>query len=80
MSNAKSHRKWFANRYFWKITLKPVSAMAMSFKSVTPFFDTWQEAHAYLTGQAMLRLAKAKRELPAAKKGLERVKAMKEPQ
>ena len=72
-------RKWFVNDYFARITLRKCDRNAEFFKSVTPFFDTWEEAHQYLTNRAQDRLKKAKAELPAAERNIKRVAGLKTP-
>jgi hypothetical protein len=69
-------RKWFVNLYFGRIKLGRVTRMAESMRNITPYFDTWEEAHAHLVEMAVVRLKKAKAELPAAERNLARVKAL----
>jgi len=69
-------RKWFVSAYFARITLKPVRKTDEFFKSISPFFDTWEDARQHLLKCAEIRLKKAKAELPAAERNLKRVQAL----
>ena len=74
---SKKHpRKWFVNAYFARITLRPVRSTDEFFKSISPFFDTWDEAREHLLKYAEIRLKNAKAELPAAERNLKRVQAL----
>ena len=74
-------KKWFLNEYFGRITLRKVNGWDQVYqKSIGAYyFDTWDEAHAELTKRAELRLKKAKAELPAAQRNIQRVAALKQP-
>lgn len=74
---SKKHpRKWFVNAYFARITCKPVRSHDEFFKSISPFFDTWEDARQHLLKCAEIRLKKAKAELPAAERNLKRVQSL----
>lgn len=79
-ANAKP-RKWFLNEYFGRITLRAVNGWDEIHQrtSGTHYFDTWEQAHAHLTELTARRLKKAKAELPAAKRAMLRVAALKPP-
>ena len=74
-------RKWFVNEYFGRITLRAVDGWAEYHQKMTGahYFDTWEQAHAHLTEKVAKRLKKAKAELPAAKRAVERVANLKPP-
>jgi hypothetical protein len=74
-------RKWFVNLYAAKITLRKVNKWDEfhAKHGAAHFFDTWEEAHAHLTAKASERLKKAKAELPAAQRNIQRVGNLKTP-
>lgn len=49
---------------------------AKNFPQIHPYFDTWQEAHDYLSSKAQKRLDDARRELKSAERHFAKVKAM----
>ena len=74
-------KKWFLNKYFGRITLRKVNGWDQLHQksSGTYYFDTWDEAHAELSKRAELRLKRAKAELQAAQRNIQRVAALKQP-
>lgn len=79
-ANAKP-RYWYVNEYYARITLRKWSAWddVGSSGLGRRYFQTWEEAHAHLTTKASERLKKAKAELPAAQRNIQRVANLKTP-
>lgn len=71
-------RKWHANTYSGRITLKKMCKWDEFYasKGVIHFFDTWEQAHKFMTEYAARRLKKAKAELPKALRMVEKAAAM----
>ena len=65
---SKLPKKWFPSNWAATIKLKKVDRWAESFKSQTPYFDTWEEAHAHQTRCAETRLERARKELKSAER------------
>lgn len=72
-------KKWFAAIYTARIALKKVDHWAEFHKQNTPYFDTWEEAHAHSLDIAKTKLERAKCDLKSAERHLERVKLLKAP-
>ncbi|GAB4059168.1 hypothetical protein [Uliginosibacterium sediminicola] len=74
-------RKWFVNEYFGRITQRAVNGWDEIHQrtSGTHYFDTWEQAYAQLKERTAKRLKRAKAELPAAKRAVERVANLKPP-
>lgn len=62
-----------------KISYKKVDAWAERQKTTWPFFETWEEAHAFMVERARKDLKKAERELASSKRHLAGVLAMSPP-
>ncbi len=80
MKKSDYQSKWFVDRWMAQIKFKKTDVNSHAFRSAVPYFDSWAEAHAYLLVCATTRLKKAKAELPAAKRSMEKVAGMKEPE
>jgi hypothetical protein len=72
-------KKWFPAIYTAKIWLRKVDRWAESRKKEDPYFDTWEEAHAYSVDRAKIRRDRAAREAESAQRHLARVLALKQP-
>lgn len=72
----KLEMKWFPSNYGKAIKLKKVDKWAKMQAEFCPYFDTWEEAHAWLVKRATERMASAVRELPKAYQHLEDVRRM----
>lgn len=59
-----------------KISCKKVGDWAERQKATWPFFDTWEDAHAFMVERARKNLKKAERELASSKRHLASVLAM----
>ncbi|GIK44745.1 MAG: hypothetical protein K8L99_32810 [Anaerolineae bacterium] len=59
-----------------KISYKKVDAWAERQKTTWPFFETWEEAHAFMVERAKKDIKKAERELASSKRHLASVLAM----
>jgi biotin-(acetyl-CoA carboxylase) ligase len=72
--------KWFP-QCIAQIRFRKVDKWAEQFarNGITPYFDTWEEAHAYMLQKAITAETKATKALASAKRHLERVKALKKP-
>jgi len=71
-------KAWFTSPIA-KITYKSVDAHARYQERWRPFFETWAEAHAWMLEKAKAKLVEADREAKRARRFLEKVQAMKEP-
>ena len=65
---AKLPQKWFPSDWSATIKLKKVDRWAESFKAHTPYFDSWEEAHAWQMQRAVTRLDRARKELKSAER------------
>jgi len=45
-----------------------------------PYFDTWEEAHAYMMDDAIKKVQRLEKDLASGKRHLERVKLLKKPE
>ena len=72
---------WYVNEYFSRITLKKWSPLDDFGGSGLGkrYFETWEQAHEYLKTKAAERLKKAKAEVPAAQRNIQRVENIKPP-
>ena len=79
-ANAKP-RYWYVNEYYARITLRKWSAWddVGSSGLGRRYFETWEQAHEHLKAKAAERLKKAKAELPAAERNIQRVANLKTP-
>jgi len=79
-SNAKP-RYWYVNEYFARITLRKWSGWDDAGGSGLGrrYFETWEQAHEHLKTKAAERLKKAKAELPAAQRSIQRVANLRPP-
>ncbi|MBS0200480.1 MAG: hypothetical protein JSR70_08525 [Proteobacteria bacterium] len=75
----KLEMKWFPSDHGRSIKLKKVDKWAKMHADFCPYFDTWEEAHAWLVKRATDRMASAVREIPKAHQHLEVVRAMTPP-
>ncbi len=71
-------KQWFAYNYTAKIAFVERGRKAQS-SGLGAFFDSWDEAHAYVAKQASDRLASARVQLAAAQGHAGNVKGMKRP-
>ena len=60
--------KWFPSVWAATIKQKKVDRLAEALKSHTPYFDTWEEAHAHQMRCATTRLERARKELRSAER------------
>lgn len=58
------------------IRYRKVTAWDKHIKEIHPYFDTWNEAHRWISDIAKKRLKRAEKELAAAKRHAERVEKM----
>lgn len=76
---AKANPKaWFPARTA-RISYKSVDKWARNFAHISPWFDTWREAHGHMIKKADERLKKASAEFKSATAHRAKVLAMKEP-
>ncbi|MFT3816866.1 MAG: hypothetical protein QM750_04425 [Rubrivivax sp.] len=80
---AKKHPEaWVVNVYMGRIRRGKIGKWAELHQRASGgkhYFETWGEAHQHLLQHAMLRLKKAKRELPNASRAVRRVLSLKKP-
>lgn len=62
-----------------KISYRKVDKWAVAWKAHWPYFDTWEEAHAYMLDKATKHANRAKKEAAAAERHLKRVMEMEKP-
>ena len=74
-------RYWYVNEYFARITLRKWSAWDDVGGSSLGrrYFETWGQAHEYLKAKAAERMKKARSEVPAAQRNIQRVANLKTP-
>lgn len=71
-------KAWFTSPIA-KITYGSVGKWDVRNFLFRPYFPTWQEAHDWMMAKAAIKLASAERELARAKRHMEKVKAMTDP-
>jgi hypothetical protein len=73
--------KWFP-QCTAQIRLRKVDKWAEQFarNGISPYFDTWEEAHDYMMQKAITAEARAIKEVASAKRHLARVQALKKPE
>lgn len=67
---------WFPSPFAAQIRRKKVDRCALSRARFHPYFDTWEEARAWLQSRAVSELAKSAKALESDRKHLEKVLAM----
>lgn len=63
-----------------KINFRKMDQWAEKRKEFAPYFDSWQEAHAYMLTRAETALKRARRKVESAKRHLVKVQAMTPPE
>lgn len=74
-------RKWFVNEYSSRIRLAKVDRWADYYQKARGnyYFDTWEEAKAYLEGKARQKLKKALSDVASAAGNIERISKLTKP-
>lgn len=65
---AKLQKKWFPSPWTATVKLKKVGCLAETLKAQMPYFDSWEEAHAWQVQRAAARLDRARKELKSAER------------
>lgn len=75
-------RKWFVNEYASKIRLAKVDRYAESYQKVTgsAYFETWEDAKAYLENKAKRTLKRALSDVASAAGAIERISKLTKPE
>ena len=71
-----AQRKWFPDKYQATLRLRKPDRYSEIYRDIAPYFDTWEEAHAFQIEHAMKRIERAKRDLKSAERYAAKVAAL----